>query len=213
MRALLPALVLVLAGCNATMPQQQSRPTANDDPSGGCFAGIPINPELAAIAGKIPLGDSRMATLQMLSSKEVPTETEKQALSLWAKYRTECVERGRSFRARWAPPGWATAYENGQVSAMQAIAALYGGGTYGQFNVDRQRIGAQLAANLEAASRGAQQAEANQRASDQAASLQSLQTMQLLQSMQPRPVQLPMPAPTVYCNSQQIGNQVHTNCR
>lgn len=40
--------------------------------------------------------------------------------------------------------------------------------------------------------------------------------LQMMQANRPQPVYmqpLPTPAQPVYCNSQQIGNQIHTNCR
>lgn len=210
MRLTVIACAVALAGCNATMPQ---RPTAADDPSRPCFEGIPINPQLAAIAPKISLTGASAASLQMLSDPTKPTEQEKEVLALWAKYRAECVAAGRSFRARYAPPGWASAYEDGQLATMRAIAGLYGGSlTFGQFNMERQKIASAMESNLNAAAD-----RADQRADvARGQALQSLQTMQLLQAMQPRPqpiMPLPMPPAPVYCNSNSIGNTVNTVCR
>lgn len=208
MRLFTIAGVILLAGCNATMPQQ-SRPTAADDPSAPCFRGIPVDPRLATIAGKIPLDHPRKASLAMLASTERPTDAEKAELSLWAKYRAECTAAGRSFRARYAPPGWATAMEDGQVAITQAIATLYAGGTYGQFNSERQRLAMQMQANMDSAARNAQQSAEARQAAERAANLQALQTMQLLQVMQPKPMPI---NPTVNCTSFRNGNVTNTSC-
>jgi hypothetical protein len=207
--------LLALVGCNATMPQQQSQQTAAFDPSESCFRGIPINPQLAAIAGKIPLSDTRLATVEILSNTESATEDERKVISLWAKYRTECAQAGKAYRDRNAPPGWAVAYEQGQMNVMQAIAALYAGGTYGAFNTQRQQIATQTQSGLtEASVRGAQQAAASRNAAVQNAALQNaqnMQMMQLLQSMQPppRPMQLPQ---QTNCVTRYSGNTAYTSC-
>jgi hypothetical protein len=213
-----PVLIaaLALAGCNATMPQQQSRPTAADDPSGMCFKTVPDNPRIAVLKSKIPLDNPRSATVEMLSSTDRPTDEERKALSIWAEHRAACTESGRSFRARYAPPGWALAVEEGQAALTQMIANLYSGAmTYGQFNGERSRLAIQTQAKLEATSRNAQHAEAqDRRAAEQAAAIQQMQTIQILQAMQP-PVVAPMApliTPTTTCITRPSVGSVYTTC-
>lgn len=211
MRLAVLAATALLSACNATMPQQQARPTAADDPSGMCFRAIPDNPGVAVLKGKIPLDDPRKATIEMLSSTDRPTDEERRALSLWAERRAACTDSGRSFRAKYAPPGWSMAMEEGQMAATQAIASLYSGATtFGQFNAERSRIALQTQAKLEAASRNAQQAAAqDRRAAEQAAAVHQMQTLQILQAMQPPP--LPV-APMVNCTSIRTGIATNTSC-
>lgn len=214
MRLLPLVAVIALAGCNATMPQQQAaRPTAKDDPSYSCLVAVPAKPELAVLTSKIPLSDPGKATLEMLSSKESPTEDERKALSVWAQSRQECIQVGRAFRDRYAPPGWVAAFERGQTALIQSIAALYAGGTYGQFNTGRQNLATRTAGELDAAARGAQQAQAARAAQDQNAALQSLQMMQLMQATQPKPLPMPAPIqPILNCISRPSLGSVYTTC-
>lgn len=201
---------LVLAGCNATMPERQI--TEADDPARPCFTSLPTNERWSMLNAKIPLDSPRQATLQMLADSSKPSDQEREALSQWANARKLCADMGLAFRHRHAPPGVASVYDRQQTALLQAIAALYAGDlTYGQFNVQRQRIGTQTNAEYDSL-RSQQVQQASQAQSD---ALQTLQLQQLLQASQPRPRPLPMPTPpqTVNCNSQQIGNQVHTTCR
>lgn len=199
---------MVLAGCNATMPQQQ-RPTAADDPSAPCFRALPTNAALAPIANKIPLNDPAQATLGMLASIDRPTENEKVALREWAKLQIDCLEWGRQFRAQHAPAGWVLALEQGQALLMQAMAALYSGGTYGQFNGERKRTALRARTGMDAAYRNAQEAgPQDQGQTAQAARLQMMHALQVMQAFPPPT--LPMPSPSVICTTRPAGGGAAT---
>jgi hypothetical protein len=193
------AITTAVAGCNATMAK---RPNANDDPSGPCFGGLASRTELQPIAHKVPIAGPHLATIEQLADQTAPTPEERTTLSLWAKARAECAERGRAFRAQYAPPGWSTAYEEGQLSVARAIAQLYSGASYAWFNQERQKISAATGSGLNRAA-DADDATRRQRAIDQQAA-----TLLFLRSIQPPPL-----PPAVNCTSHQVGNTVQTTCR
>jgi hypothetical protein len=149
----------------------------------------------------------------MLTDRSMASEDEKAAISLWAKERVECADVGRQFRATYAPPRYATAYDDGQMRITQAIASLYAGQfTYGQFNAERQRLAAQFQSSLVEAQLSAQRENQDREAARRNAALQQLQTIQLLQAMQPKPTSLPV-TPAVNCTSTRAGNVIDTTCR
>lgn len=140
MKALAVLAVGLLAGCVVTMPQQAVRPTSASDPSSNCFASMQSDQRIQILAQKINLSGPN-SSIEMMASKDIPTEEEKKALSTWALARQACVDLGRDYRARYGAPGWANVIEWQQSAVLEAIAGLYGGSlTYGQFNVERTRI-------------------------------------------------------------------------
>lgn len=144
-----------LAGCIQTTPQQQARRlTSADDPTMGCLLRMDSDQQFQALIVRLgSVSYANRATIQMMASKERPTEDEKSALSNWGLARQACVDQGRSFRAANAPPAWTAAFTSSQNQLLQAIAALYSGElTYGQFISERQRISDTAARQLQEAS-------------------------------------------------------------
>lgn len=140
MKALAVLAVALLSGCVATMPQQAARPTSASDPSNNCLTSMQSDERIQILAQKINLSGPN-SSIEMMASKDVPTEEEKKALSTWALARQACVDLGRDYRARYGAPGWANVIEWQQSAVLEAIAGLYGGSlTYGQFNVERTRV-------------------------------------------------------------------------
>lgn len=200
--------VCLLAGCVATMPQQSARPTSRDDPSNSCFVGLESDARLQILISKIgAIGKPDRASIEMMASKDFPTEAEKVALSTWGLERRRCSDLGSNFRATYAPPGWTEIHNWQQSSVLQAIAGLYGGSlTYGQFIAERERIAQESIKQFkESNSRNmaarAQQAQQNQE--------RTAAAIQMLMLAQPRPA--PM-TPSIECTSRVFGNIVRTNC-
>lgn len=204
-KAILAISVFVaLSGCE-TMPQQQPRPTSADDPSRACFLELMRDPRLQVLLPKVGTIDSPDgATIEMMASTARPTEEEKAALSVWGAGRKSCADMGRSFRAQYAPPGWAENYDRSQSASIQNIAALYGGSIgYGQFIIERQRIataGRARSAEINRLDNQARQQEAQQDAARADAALQ----MMLMQQQRNQPV-------TTTCN--RFMNQVNCTTR
>jgi hypothetical protein len=210
MRIVLLVAALALTGCNATM--QQARRGPADDPTRHCFDRMDSDQRLAVLAPKVgSVSRGGRATVEMLASTAKADEEDKKAISAWGQARQSCVAEGRAFRAQNAPPGWVPAFEAGQTEFLGLMARLYAGElTYGEFNRQRLDLGAKNdAALLNAADRAAaaaQQEQLNQQAS-------TLQTMQIMQMLQPQPVIAPpMLRPPVNCVSRRVGSQVYTDC-
>ena len=165
MNALPVLAVILLAGCVATMPQQEVRPTNASDPTMSCLNKLQSDQRIQILAERISF--TRAPSIEMMASKNVPTEEEKKALSAWAMARQACTDLGRDYRTRFGPPGYANVVEWEQSAVHEAIAGLYGGVlTYGQFNVERTKIAtAAVAQARDAADRNsaarAQQAQQN----------------------------------------------------
>lgn len=180
---------IILAGCVATMPQQAARPTAADDPSNKCFQALgsdqrfaPLTPHLGDIS-KVD-----QASIEMLASTAKPTEQEKKALSVWGVARQTCADMGRSFRAEYAPPGWATAFDAQQNALIRTIASLYAGNiTYGQFIAERQRLASSTRARLDEVN-GQDRAARTQQAQQEAARADAALQMMLQQQRANQPV-------------------------
>lgn len=209
-------VVVALAGCNATMPQQAKRPAASDDPSNACFNGLASDSRLRVLVPRIgAINRADQASIDMMASKESPSEQERLALKIWTVARQTCVEMGADFRKAYAPPQYQGIIEAYNAPLMMAIAKLYAGDiNYGQFIAERQRLAAESQARWNGArqserqdSVAAQQAQAAMRAQS-AAELNN--AMMLMQAAQPRPAS---PSAPTNCTSRMIGNTVNTDCR
>ncbi len=208
MRRLAFAAVLALTGCNATTNQ-----AAITDPSTACFAGLasdtrfqPLIPHIGAI------DKADQASIDMLTSKAMPTEPERVALKVWAVARNTCMDMGAETRKVHQPPHFQGLMESYNTALVLGIARLYAGEiNYGQFVTERQRLASEASrawavarTNFNAERRQAQAAQQAQAAADMT------NAMILLQASQPRPA--PM-APPVSCASRNVGGTVYTDCR
>jgi hypothetical protein len=219
MKPLIALVVLALVGCEATMPQQPAKTTA-DDPSRKCFASLGDDPQLAVLHSKVGKpNDITSTTLDMLSSKERVAEgPEKKAVQYWAFTRNACVDAGKRFREIYQPVMYTGLVESQNEAFVVLLSKLYSGEyTYGEFNVARKQIAAKFADAYRAAQvqeqqaiRSNQQARAAQQAQESA---DFTNAMILLQAAQPRPAPAPIIQPSISCTSQNLSGTVYTNCR
>lgn len=196
--------------------QQQSRPSARDDPSMGCFAEISVSSRFEPLRNKIAINlRPENATLEMLADKSVPTEEERRLIGVYKIARDTCADQGASFRASYAPPGYVAAFNGNLIRVNELLARLYGGDiSYGEFN--RARAGNVSVTTSQMAEVEQQERDANARNEDRrraaaGAALQNIQSQQLILQQQQQQQQLILqqnrPRNT---NCQRIGNQL--NC-
>ncbi len=217
MKLLLILIGAFLIGCASGTGQAQGRPTAAGDPSYACYDARENTPSLSILKPKVGrLFSGADPTIEMRANQTKPTLEEKQALSEWGQARQQCAEMGRSYRASYAPPGWAAAFDESQSLILQAIANLYGGSiTYGQFIAERERIGnaagskMQEADQLDITSRRQQVQQAQDRAN---AALRTLS--QALPPPQPPAPVYQLPRNQGFdCTTTKDGERVNTSCR
>jgi hypothetical protein len=219
MKLLLALAVFVLVGCEATMPQQPAKTTA-DDPSRKCFNSLGDDPQLAVLHSKVGKpNEITSTTLEMLSNKERAAEgAEKKAVQYWAFTRNACVEAGKRFREIYQPVMYTGLVESQNEAFVVLLSKLYSGEyTYGEFNVARKQVAARFADAYRVAQvqeqqsiRSNQQARAAQQAQ---ASADFTNAMMLLQAAQPRPAPAPILPPSISCSSRNVGGTVYTDCR
>lgn len=218
-RILLLSAFLALVGCEATMPQQPAKTTA-DDPSRKCLNSLGDDPQLAVLHSKVGRpNDITSTTLDMLSSKErVADGAEKKAVQYWAMTRNACIEAGKRFREIYQPVMYSGLVESQNEAFVILLSKLYSGEyTYGEFNVARKQVAAKFAdayrtaqVQEQQAIRSNQQARAAQQAQESA---DFTNAMILLQAAQPRPAPAPIIQPQISCTSQNLSGTVYTNCR
>lgn len=213
------SLVLFLAGCNATMPNAPTRPTAADDPSNRCIDRLGTDAQLTPIVSKVGVvTNTDSITLEMLASQERATEADKVVLQYWASARQRCAEEGAAFRRAYAPPQFQILASDGTAAQLILLSRLYSGEiTYGQFNVERKQLRSEFAKRVQVAQAqeaqgnlAAQQAEAIRRAQ---ASQELTNGLLLLQASRPPPMAIQPPPTQVTCTSRPVFNQVQTVCR
>jgi hypothetical protein len=208
--------VLAIAVLAAAAAAHAQRPTGADDPTIHCLRSLSERAELAPLAAKIgDLNNAHRQTLPQLADPSKPTEDEKALISLWGTERMTCLDRGRQFRAQYAPPAFAQAFEGGQQRFITLLARLYSGElTYGQFNQARNESATQMAAQFQQAAQGLNdlaRAEQAQRQAEAQAQFQS--GLQLLQMARPQPVPMPnLMQPSVNCISRPTLGGVQTTC-
>lgn len=216
---LLLAAFLALVGCEATMPQQPTKTTA-DDPSRKCLNSLGDDPQLAVLHSKVGKpNEITSTTLEMLSNKDrVADGAEKKAVQYWAFTRNACIEAGKRFREIYQPVMYTGLVESQNEAFVVLLSKLYSGEyTYGEFNVARKQVAAKFSDAYRAAQvqeqqsiRSNQQARAAQQAQ---ASADFTNAMMLLQAAQPRPAPAPILTPSISCSSRNVGGTVYTDCR
>lgn len=139
------AAALVVTAC---APMRQLGPSAMDDPTLACLGRLFASDRLHILNSHVgDVARVNSASIEQLASNSTPTAAEKEAISFWGSERMKCLDEGRSFRAQYAPPGYTVVVEGVQMELAYLAAKLYAGNiTYGQFNIERNR----LAANAEA---------------------------------------------------------------
>lgn len=199
----------LFAGC-ASRPPERPRLTAADDPSGKCFTGLQSDERFARLYEKTPRTIEQM-TLPMTTDASRASDDEKRALSVYVVARQTCQELGEQFRRAYAPAGWAEETSRFQGRYLDAVADLYSGAsTWGEFNRRRRDLSGEARAKLSELSRSDQQTRAQQAS---AAKQEAISNYLLFRSLQPPPVQLPQPSPTLNCTTQYIGATAYTSCR
>jgi len=154
-------------------------------------------------------------SLEMMADKSRPTKEELQLLSDYKADRDECVVRGESFRANFAPPGYVAQFNANIARVNELLARLYAGEmNYGEFNRARAGNVADNQSKMAEIDRREREANAAREADAQAQrsmavrdALQTMQTQQLIQQQQMQINRANMPRNT---NCQRLGNQV--NC-
>lgn len=216
------ALVSVLAaltGCNAVSPKQP-QPSMADDPTGACLKSLQTDPRIQVLAARLgPFGEALKPTLEMMGSKDTPTEVERSALSTWIAARQDCVERGASFRRTHAPLQYQGIIEDYDAHLAIAAAKLYAGDlTFGQFIAERQRLASSAQGRWNQARQtevrdilNAQKEEAAARARIAADVAQALSAMQPV--IAPQPPSAPIIQMPTRCTTQRHGNMSYTNCQ
>jgi hypothetical protein len=212
----LVAACLLFVGCNATLPQQPAKTTA-DDPSRKCYTSLGDDPHLKVLHAKVGRpNDPSTTTLAMLASTERATSAEeKKAIQYWASIRSVCLDAGKRFREIHQPPMYAGLVESQNEQFVILLSKLYSGAwSYGEFNTKRKEL---AQANQDKwrnahtqetqANRAAQEAKAAQQAR---ADAELSNALLLLQLSQPRPAPV---APPVSCQSRNVGGTVYTDCR
>lgn len=211
--------IAMLVGC-VTPSKQPDRPTARDDPSNGCFAGIAYDARFVGLREKMAVNIKADApSLDMLSDKSYPTAAEKQMLSVWKVARDTCSEMGAQFRATYAPLDYQQTLKATQLRINLLLARLVSNEiTWSDFNrlraensVDQQgRIAATAQRERDANAAAAAQDEDRRRQAVGAA-LQNMQAQQQINQQNALQQQQIMnqnrPRQT---NCQRIGNQM--NC-
>lgn len=198
---------VVLAGCNATMPTQAT------DPSKDCFARVATNPQFSGIFQKIGIPGGPPPTLEMLSSREKPTEEEKSALNLYQSTRESCYPIGDDFRQKNRPAWFNSMIHEQRLAAQNAIAKLYRGEfTYGEYLMDRNRReaeatekSARYSQNDQAVNRAAQAQREQQNAIDTA------NTLRLMNALQPQAPSMPFPQ-RQQCDTRYVYGTYRTQC-
>jgi hypothetical protein len=206
-----------LVGCAHQQQQQQTRPTARDDPSNGCFAELAFDARFVPLREKMAINlHPSKPTLDMLADRSYVTDEEKRLIGVWQVARDACTDRGESFRAAYAPPEYRANIATGQVRLNNLTAKLYAREiTFGEFNRARSENAADMQARgaaveqreKEAAAAAQARDEANRRAAVGAA-LQNMQTQQLIQQQQQQQLLEQNRMRTTNCT--RVGNQ--TNC-
>lgn len=217
MKPLLILVSAILAGCTTGAGQAQGRPTAAADPSYACYDAREDTPSLSILKPKVgKLFSGADPTIEMRANQSKATLEEKQALSEWGQARQQCAEMGRSFRATYAPPGWAAAFDESQSLILQAIAGLYGGKiSYGEFVAERERIGNAAVSKMQEANQ--RDIESRRQQVQQAQDRTNAALRTLSQALPP-----PQPPAPVYqlprnqgfdCTTTKDGERVNTSCR
>lgn len=218
MRKLLLIALLPLAGC-VTAPQSRGPSpqeiTAND-PSTACMREASRDARLAVLLPKIgSLQNAGQAPISMMTSKELPTRDEKEALEVWGGSRQTCLQTGASYRAKNMPVPVAMAMEAGQERLILLTARLWAGDiNYGQFNQERISIRDGVRSNYAAFDKGQAQARAQDEERRDAASRDFQDAMYrqqlILQQQQMQNQQIYQQNRPVSTDCRRFGNQV--NC-
>lgn len=206
----------ILAGCQATAPQQPQK-TAADDPTMHCFAALGHHTQLRPLEVKVGgVADIKKVTLEHLSRSDTATTEDKPALSLWASERNRCVEKGAEFRKANQPFMYSGLVDSQNEEFVILLSKLYSGAiTYGQFNTLRKELAAKNNERWRQAllsEKQAQSAQQQTRAAERAQSAAEFSNaMMLMQAAQPKP--MPMQNFSTHCESRNMGGAIHTNCR
>lgn len=204
-----------LVGC-VTPGKQAYKPTAADDPSNACFAGLMVDARFDVLRPKMAINVKPAdLSLEMMADKSYPSEEERRALSVWKIARDSCMAQGESFRQAYAPPAYRATVTSNVTRVHDLAAKLYAGEmSYGEFN--RARAGNAAASQEQMANISQQEREANAREEDRrrvaaGLAMQNMQNQQLIlqqqQQQRQQMLQQNMPRST---NCQRFGNQV--NC-
>lgn len=162
-RALSAFAALMLGAC----AQQPTHPRMDDDPTLACLQSLGASAELNPLNAKVgDIASAPSATISQLADRGRPDEGERVLLEKWGSGRLACVEQGRAFRSRYAPPGYAAIFEDTQSTLISLTAQLYAREiSYGEFNIARNRNAAMHDVKMdEAAHRHASEVAARVRA-------------------------------------------------
>jgi len=201
---------------------------AQQDPSIDCIRALPADARFAPIKAKFALGPTSDTTFAMLADESLASDEEREAISVWATARNECIKPGEEFRRRtYLPQVNALLLEAEGALLLLAVDLYNRKVTYAKFNKRRQAAVAELRNKIDAIAQqlsSEQQAQqhANQRAQNaidaqraqeaEAARRQIL--MQMIQNNRPIQLQpLPAPRPSMNTDCYVIGNQMHCTSR
>jgi len=208
--------VVVLTGCAARGPVNFGAAPRLEDPTTTCNQANANDARFAPLRARTGTG-SGGPTLAMRTSKDTPTDEEKQALSVWSVAYQTCVERGRDFRAVYVQPTQAAWIEAHHSRTIALVAKLYSGEIpWGTYLDQRDALERETALGLATASQASAQAAAAQASADAA---RGMALMQAIQASRPPPVTYqpvpvaPMPRTITCTTSQGLGNTVNTTCR
>lgn len=126
---------------------------AEENPAIDCFKALVSEPKFAAISTKLPLGDMREITFQMLANNTLPTKKETKLIAEWVDAKKICLDSGLEFAQKNYPPQIIPiAFEaNNRVNAV--AASLYNREfTYGAANKKIQSIADEYVNKLTAVS-------------------------------------------------------------
>jgi hypothetical protein len=124
---------------------------ADENPVIACFKQLTSDPKFVPIANKLPLGDIREISFQMLANKAVPTKREIGLISDWMDARKSCFTIGLEYAQKNYPPQTIplATETNNRVTAI--IVNLYNKEiTYGSANKQIQSIADDYANKLTA---------------------------------------------------------------
>jgi len=150
-KAILFVLVGLLSGCAQYQRQEyvDARPLAQAVVKQACDQAA-ANPGFDPIRAQIP-ADSRKATIAQLNDPHYPNARQKEALSHYDEYASECINQQVSYLSLYAPTALPI-YQQGQQEGKIRLAALAAGKmTFGQYNTERAKAVAKTWAEMQQA--------------------------------------------------------------
>lgn len=143
LKALTPAVLLLLAGCSSIFEEQPKGPWAiAKQESRNCFTDLKSDRELKAIRDKVTLDSvyDRDAYFELLNIEDLPTSNEKAAIRKWSSRLERCYKiKSQSYA--YEPRNvaiWSAAEDSEQLMLVSEL--LKGGLSYGEFAAKRLEI-------------------------------------------------------------------------